>query len=436
MVSIYDSYRPLHAPDSIRYNGSEHFYADDANGNLTGIPDFSDPYYTSFPRSAYNSIDYNADNMPVRIENRKDDGAMVYTIAVDFTYDGNGTRAIKALSNGDTTYYIGDHFEVANGVETKYIFAGNQRIAKVTDAATYYFHKDHLGSSSVMTDYPDGFTVETTEYLPFGHERNHTGAVVTDYKFTDQEKDTETGLYNYDARMYDPVIALFISADSLIPDVYDPQSLNRYAYCRNNPLKYVDPDGHAYDIIDVGFFVQSAYTFARNPSWANAGWLAADTVSLLPVVPSLGYGRVATKIAGKVADVASNANKADNSAKSLKALENAPKKTDFVVDSNSTAVRNSAGGARKDLENAGFSGTSTTETLENGTMHRGLPGKDGPMDVRVMDGQTNGGPLKGPRVRTTRAGHPNDGVRTDGSKFRNNESKSQRLQESHIHIDQ
>ena len=44
--------------------------------------------------------------------------------------------------------------------------------------------------------------------------------------------------------MYDPVIALFISADSVVPDLYDPQSLNRYAYCRNNPLKYVDPDGH------------------------------------------------------------------------------------------------------------------------------------------------------------------------------------------------
>ena len=125
--------------------------------------------------------------------------------------------------------------------------------------------------------------------------------------------------------MYDPVIALFISADSIIPDLYDPQSLNRYTYCRNNPLKYVDPDGHAYDLIDIGFFVQSAYTFARNPSWANAGWLAADTVSLAPIVPSLGYGRVATKIAGKVADVASNANKAENSAKSLKALENASK---------------------------------------------------------------------------------------------------------------
>ena len=246
LVSTYDDqYRPLHAPASITYNWSEHNYTYDANGNLTSAPDFSDPFYISFPRSAYNSITYNADNMPIRIENRKDDGAMVSTLAVDFNYDGNGTRAKKALSTGDTTYYIGDHFEVANGEEVKYIFAGNQRIAKITTGNSYFYHKDHLGSSSVMTDYPAGATVETTAYLPFGHDRDHTGADVTDYKFTDQEKDTETGLYNYDARMYDPVVGRFISPDSIVQDWYDPQSLNRYAYCLNNPLKYVDPTGHA-----------------------------------------------------------------------------------------------------------------------------------------------------------------------------------------------
>lgn len=51
-----------------------------------------------------------------------------------------------------------------------------------------------------------------------------------------------------------------------------------------------------------------------------------------------------------------------------------------------------------------------------------------------MDGQTNGGNLKGPRIRTTSSNNPTDGVRSDGSKFRNNESKSQRLKESHIHL--
>ena len=185
LVSTYDDqYRPLHAPASIRYNLSEHNYTYDANGNLTGAPDLSDPFYTSSPRSAYNSITYNADNMPISIENRKDDGAGVSTSTVDFVYDGNGARAKKSDSNGNTTYYIGDHFEVANGEEVKYIFAGNQRIAKITASDSNYFHKDHLGSSTVMTD-ETGTQVEASEYIPFGNLRDHTGIEVTDYKFTD-----------------------------------------------------------------------------------------------------------------------------------------------------------------------------------------------------------------------------------------------------------
>jgi RHS repeat-associated protein len=107
----------------------------------------------------------------------------------------------------------------------------------------FFYHKDHLGSSTAMTD-KDGAKKETTEYVPFGGVRDHTGIVVTSYRFTDQELDVETGLYNYDARLYDPLIGRFISPDSIVPNIYNPQYLNRYSYCLNNPLIYVDPSGH------------------------------------------------------------------------------------------------------------------------------------------------------------------------------------------------
>ena len=97
-----------------------------------------------------------------------------------------------------------------------------------------------------MTD-ATGAKVELTEYVPYGEMREHQGTEVTNYKFTDQELDPETGLYNYGARLYDPVIGRFISPDTIIPDVYDPQMLNRYSYCRNNPLIYTDPTGHLPD---------------------------------------------------------------------------------------------------------------------------------------------------------------------------------------------
>jgi RHS repeat-associated protein len=56
--------------------------------------------------------------------------------------------------------------------------------------------------------------------------------------------DSGTGLYYYGARYYDPLIGRFISADTAAPDPYNPQSRNKYSYCFNNPLKYVDPSGN------------------------------------------------------------------------------------------------------------------------------------------------------------------------------------------------
>jgi RHS repeat-associated protein len=66
----------------------------------------------------------------------------------------------------------------------------------------------------------------------------------TVFRFTGQEYDAEYALYNYNARLYDPIMGRFISPDPVIQDPYNPQNLNRYAYCLNNPLIYVDPTGN------------------------------------------------------------------------------------------------------------------------------------------------------------------------------------------------
>ena len=65
----------------------------------------------------------------------------------------------------------------------------------------------------------------------------------TDKEFTWQCHDG-TGLYYYNARYYDPTIGRFISPDPLIPGAGNPQAWNRYVYCLNNPLAYVDPLGY------------------------------------------------------------------------------------------------------------------------------------------------------------------------------------------------
>ena len=99
---------------------------------------------------------------------------------------------------------------------------------------------DHLGSTSVMID-EAGELIERTLYYPFG---SHREGGEEKYTFTGKELDSEIGLYYYGARYYNSETFVFTQADTVIPNVYNPQALNRYSYCYNNPLKYEDPDGH------------------------------------------------------------------------------------------------------------------------------------------------------------------------------------------------
>ncbi|MCP4023688.1 MAG: RHS repeat-associated core domain-containing protein [Desulfobacteraceae bacterium] len=117
--------------------------------------------------------------------------------------------------------------------------------------------------------------------MPFGEDRDTNSLLATSaYKFTDQEQDDGTGLYNYDARLYDPVLGQFVMADSIVPDLYNPQSLNRYAYCLNNPLIYTDPSGNifvsgsiavGYSAYVVGGLIASGIVYYGTPIAADLG---------------------------------------------------------------------------------------------------------------------------------------------------------------------
>ena len=105
----------------------------------------------------------------------------------------------------------------------------------------FYYHPDHLGSSSYITNL-DGEVVQHIEYVPFGEvfieERNSIWN--TPYLFNAKEFDEETGLYYYGARYYDPRLSLWMSTD---PKELQYPSVNTYCYVTNNPLKIKDPDG-------------------------------------------------------------------------------------------------------------------------------------------------------------------------------------------------
>jgi RHS repeat-associated protein len=228
----------VHAVKTVTVAGATHAFDYDANGNMIAGPDLTD-----LADVATRTIAYNSDNMPAQIEHS------VHGITT-FTYDGGGSRAKKSGPNG-TTYYYGALFEKQGGELVKYIFAGSQRVAMVKSGGVKYFHQDHLGSATVVTD-ASGVKVEEAAYLPFGGQRGSDVITSTNYGFTDQESDPETGLYNYDARLYDPSLGVFVSADTMVPYPFNSQSFNRYSYCLNNPLIYTDPTGYAEECSENG----------------------------------------------------------------------------------------------------------------------------------------------------------------------------------------
>jgi RHS repeat-associated protein len=115
-----------------------------------------------------------------------------------------------------------------------------------------YYHLDALGSIRVVTDQTVQI-VERHDFYPYGEEcttgpcaTNPGAGVGQPRKFTGKERDHETGLDYFGARYFGSKIGRFTTVDPVYTwqeNLVDPQRWNRYAYVRNNPLRFADPDG-------------------------------------------------------------------------------------------------------------------------------------------------------------------------------------------------
>ena len=105
----------------------------------------------------------------------------------------------------------------------------------------YYFHSDHLGSTSYVTD-KKGNVTQYEAYLPYGEllVDEHSSSEDMPYKFNGKEMDEETGLYYYGARYYDPKTSIWLGLD---PKLNKYPMLSSYNYCADNPINFIDPDG-------------------------------------------------------------------------------------------------------------------------------------------------------------------------------------------------
>jgi len=241
-------------------------YAYDANGNMLS--------------GAGRTVTWTSFNMPEAIAR----GATTLTFAYDTEH-----RRTRQVDPDGTTLYLSD---AASGVMVEkftgttgatrwsnYVFVAGEIAAVVYEdgaspTLTRYFHNDHLGSIAVITD-EAGRVVERLSYDAWGMRRFANGqddpsesiTSLTNRGFTGHEHLEEVGLVHMNGRVYDPALGRFTSADPLIQDPFNAQSLNRYSYVLNNPLAHIDPSGYL-----------SLKKVLRNPIFGVAAGLAASWV--------------------------------------------------------------------------------------------------------------------------------------------------------------
>ena len=123
---------------------------------------------------------------------------------------------------------------------TQKLLLTDEGYISLSDSKYHYYLKDHQGNNRVVIN-QSGTVEETNHYYPFGGVFATTGNTQP-YKYNGKELDTKKGLnwYDYGARHYDAALGRFTTNDPLAEKYY---SINPYAYCLNNPIKFIDPTG-------------------------------------------------------------------------------------------------------------------------------------------------------------------------------------------------
>ncbi len=164
--------------------------------------------------------------------------------AIIANFEGFGLDGVvfTAGKSGKTPYgQIKKYYRQENGDGATHVKDTTKATANANEKFRYFYHPDHLGSSSYITD-ASGEVYQHFEYFPFGetfYEDRHDHHR-TPYMFNGKELDKETGLYYYGARYYDPKISMFYGVDPLAERF---PSMSSFSYAANNPIRLIDING-------------------------------------------------------------------------------------------------------------------------------------------------------------------------------------------------
>ena len=189
------------------------------------------------------------------------------TVAVGTAHE---LTASELLYTDSTDYYCGGKLTVKNGRMDKYFFDGGYAQAKTNETtltdnfSSYYYNTDHLGNVREVID-EKGDIVQITNYYPFGTPYSAEDFAThnpdqQDRKYNGKEFDSTHGLntYDYGARQYCSLFGRWDRMDPLCEKYY---SVSPYAYCANNPIRFIDNDGKDYDVYYNGSSITISATY-------------------------------------------------------------------------------------------------------------------------------------------------------------------------------
>ena len=214
-----------------------HSYQYDDNGNLIRK--------TLLVTGNFTQYTYDAENRLTKVEEFVA-GNPTPAFTSTYRYDGLGRR-IEKVANGQTTRYIYDgedillEYDGSNVLQARYTHGPgiDEPIAVTKGGSTFFYHQDGLGSVTDLTD-STGATAKSYAYDAYGTIVDQTGTLEQPFTYTGREFDSESGLYHYRARSYDPTTGRFLQTD---PIQFLGVETNFYEYARNSPADYRDWPG-------------------------------------------------------------------------------------------------------------------------------------------------------------------------------------------------